>query len=898
MQSRLFALALGLFALVASACAPKDAHDLGHNLVVHGVVTDAGNGAPVAGVKVTLLGTDSFPSVSTDANGYFRFLNVLQEHNLLVQFQKDGYVFLTRTVNPSVLSDAGCTLDAGACFGGFDLDGFDASTTLVQSISLSVSGSVHAGPDAAKQASVILADTSSGTAVVAYQTKTGDDGHFTFAAIRPSSYQLWVLPYDRDGDGINDYQFFSQTLGSVLSGATNLSNVVVELRDASDDLEAASFVNVNYPLTAPQLLAGVTALLQTPGPITLQFGSEVDQTFAQFELVQTEANGRASAPLALTVAWVNNVTVTLTPAAALVPTSAAGTTYQLRIRALRFKDGLVFIAPSPTTFGAINFAVTALPTALASPTPAFYLGAQATATQTATRAVVDASTIWLLDANGDFVFDTVAAANWSLNNPPQLTWQHVPGAARYHVFARNTTSAGNGTGLTLQWREVTVVAAPDPNTNPTIVAAANLFTQGLGYAGSPWLFGNEVDLAVTSEDVNGFQSPIDGTKILATKDSFGGLITGVAVDVNTTFPFASNVERGSSFVKSLRLDFSEPMNATSPLALTSGSSNLTVGKLNNLGWSNSTTPSATPLNTGTSAFANVSLSVKGACTELLADRAPGDALLPVRDSSLFAAGATSRAVLLNPGAGGFLFEVLNIASVQPAVITLGAPIAAAAPAARSGSLLCALQAPATLAKAVTISTSATVVVDDASSFFPGEPVLVYEPQAGGAGQVFDQRLVNGVDTTTNTLVLSAALTAGHTAATVVLAMNVLGGEVALRNPQALALTQDVAGAAGIDLPLAGTASVLVGDTVLIDADGDMKTTTDQVQAKVKAVKMAGAAPAITVDLPTSLTLLHGRARVIALGDSLNVAGVHDTSSATSKLDTHRDQFTADGTLIY
>jgi hypothetical protein len=59
--------------------------------------------------------------------------------------------------------------------------------------------------------------------------------------------------------------------------------------------------------------------------------------------------------------------------------------------------------------------------------------------------------------------------------------------------------------------------------------------------------------------------------------------------------------------------------------------------------------------------------------------------------------------------------------------------------------------------------------------------------------------------------------------------------------------------------------------------------------------------AITVDLPTTMQLLHGKSRVISLGDSFSVSGVHDTSSTSASvhnLDPHRDQFTADGALIY
>jgi hypothetical protein len=94
---------------------------------------------------------------------------------------------------------------------------------------------------------------------------------------------------------------------------------------------------------------------------------------------------------------------------------------------------------------------------------------------------------------------------------------------------------------------------------------------------------------------------------------------------------------------------------------------------------------------------------------------------------------------------------------------------------------------------------------------------------------------------------------------------------------------------------------MVGDTVLVDADGLLGTTPDQAQATVKQVKFApaaaGAPLSIVVDLPPTLTLLHGRSVVIGLGDSFLVGGTVSTSTKTATpLDRHGDQFTPDGLL--
>jgi len=865
------------------ACAPKDPKHLGYRLVVHGVVTDAATRVVVDGVKVTLLGSDRPHSVSTDAGGYFRFDGVEQRDGLLVQFQKDGWTAATLA-----LSSLGASADAGVVL---DLDGIDASIALVRALALAVSGWVHAGPDLAKAAEVLLMDVSGAAPIVAYRATAGDDGRFVFAAVRPSLYELWVLPFDRDGDGVSEYQLTILALGSITSGAANLSNLTVVLKDVSHDLQASSFVNLSvaYPVTPAQLVAGVTGLLQTPGPITLHFGAEVDQALTQFELVPIESGGRVGAPIGLTVAWDKGVFATLTPAVALLPfpTGAAG--YQLRIRALRFRDGFVAIAPSGTAFGAIGFTVGALPAPLANPTPGFYLGGIAGAASVA----VDANAVWILDANGDFVVDPP----WTSSNAPLLQWQHVPGALKYHVFVRNTTSAGGGASL--QWKEAATVTAPEPNLNPTVVASVNLFsaTLGLGYSGMPWLFGNGVLVAVTSEDANGFQAAIDPAKALSTKDVFGGLVSAIAQDGSLTGAFAATVERGSSFVKSFRIDFSEPMSTASALTLTAATQNVSVSKVNALAWGTTTGPSATPSNTGTSAFINLALAARGACTELMLDRVTGDLLLPVRDAALFAAATDARVLLLNSTTGAFLAESLGIAKVDPGLLTLSVALTANA---AKGSLACALQAPAQLAHATTISnTSASIAVDNPALFMVGETVLLYLPQTGGAGQIAETRSIAGIDTTSSTLVLNANPSAGHSTSTLVLPLNVLGGEYALRQSATLSLARDTAGGAGIDLPLASAPAVMVGDVVLVDADGDLRTTVDQVQATVKALKLTTAPFAITLDLPAAMLLLRGRARVTALGDAFAVGGAKDTGAAPPDrvLNAHKDQFTADGTIF-
>jgi hypothetical protein len=123
--------------------------------------------------------------------------------------------------------------------------------------------------------------------------------------------------------------------------------------------------------------------------------------------------------------------------------------------------------------------------------------------------------------------------------------------------------------------------------------------------------------------------------------------------------------------------------------------------------------------------------------------------------------------------------------------------------------------------------------------------------------------------------------------------------VALRPSASLELVRDALGSTGVELFVAGPATVMVGDTVLVDADGLLGTTQDQAQGTVRQVRCdpGSASSSIVVDLPRSLLLLHGRAVVIGLGDSFQVGGTRDTTApAPAALDPHADQFSPDGLL--
>ena len=893
-------LALAALASTAlSGCYPDNPHQLAHTLVVHGVVTDSGSGQPLANVKVTLLSLDNFAPRITDAQGYFQFTDVLQQDNLLVQFQLAGYQTLTVTVNPTVVVDGG-VVDAGiASFPGFNnADGFAVNVALSQVLTVTVAGIIYSGPTLAAGAQVAIT-TLTGTPI--FSATAASDGSFSFANVPVGNYNLIVMPWDRDNDGATDTQFYTQALNVTPGGPNDLGHLAINLADVQKTLVASSFAGLTYPVTIQQLLAGVSGVLQqASGMLFLTFGAEVDPTETSFELVQFEAGGtRFSAPIPLTVTWSHGAIAQITPGSTLQTSDATNVGYQLRIRALRFADGTVSIAASPSVYGMINFAVQAQPAQLTNPTPSVYLANQLTATQTATKAVFDANTVWLLDANGDFVFDTVAAANWSSGNPIQLQWPSVPGAVSYHLYLRNTTSPGDGATGTLDWQEQTNVSieANDPNQTQTIVATnVSPWSLSLGYAVGPWAFGNHVQFAVAAQDALGFITPIDASKVLDTADTFGGLLTGAAFDPGGNAPFATTTELGATFDKTVKLSFSEPMLATAVPTVTGTSARAKVKKVLASGWSNGGAPGA-PLDSATSAFLALQLTVPGNCTEVTVPRAAGDNLIVVRDASYFTQGAASVVVFLSP-AGQFLLEADGIGQVDTTAnqLTLAAPLVTGANIPQGG-YACSTQNGA--ATAVPSVSGSTLTVGDASKFAVGDAALYYEPQ-GTAAPIADLVHISGVDTSLKTIVLSAAPSAGHTAASVLFPVPPFGAEQSLRVSQQLTLLHDVPGGAGAQLSFAGPITgVAVGDKLLVDADGDLKTTLDQAQVTVTALGFAPtgtpAVYTITADLPSTLTLLHGKAKVAFLGDSFTVGTTSDTSGNMT-LDPHRDQLTPDGFL--
>jgi hypothetical protein len=672
--------------LVATACAPKKPDALGTHLVIHGVVYDAGTDEVASGVQVTLGSLDAFPSVTTSASGYFRFERVKQLDAQILQFAGAGYETVTVTIDTAKL--VGSTLTAtgtggsvitnanGAClvsgaatcqltFDPAQPDAYAVVVKMARLVSLPVAGYVYAGSRPGATATVRLL-SSTDPAIVAYETTTDGSGHFLFQSVKAASYTLAVNPLDTNADGIYEFQYFLWSDLAISSQTVNLSNLVIRLLDAQKQILAGSFEVTGgagstagtYPLTASTSLAA-TALQQDTTILSLHFGAEVNTALTQFELVAIDQNG-ASAVVSAPVTWTKNVIATFTPAAPLsaYPTQASG--YELRITSLYWADGTAAIAPAPGVWGKITFTIQSLPQPLVSPKPDWFVAGvhSADGGRAGLNAMVTASSVRVVDAAGDLL------TTWTASQGLTLQWSPVVGAARYRVHARNTSTSGGGLAPRHDWQLLgTYQPAFDPNlAGPVVVSgigALPLISPGVaalwdpvtfGYQGMPWLFGNGVELAITALDALGFESTIDTTKLLVTREeSFGGILTAAAIRAAGADPqpFTEVAERGVDLSKTFRLTFNEPMDASSTPALTSLSTRVTVNSVTASGWANGAA-STIPINSGTDLYAKVALTIPGTCTEVLENRSIGDLTVRVRDNARFT--TTGKALFLSGAA--------------------------------------------------------------------------------------------------------------------------------------------------------------------------------------------------------------------------------------------------------
>jgi len=564
-------------------------------------------------------------------------------------------------------------------------------------------------------------------------------------------------------------------------------------------------------------------------------------------------------------------------------------------------------------FGTLTFDVQSISAPLANPTPSFFVADRfdaADPVRVATKVSVDNSAIWLLDANDDFLNGYGPASHWTDGTGFQLSWSHVPGAVRYKIYGRNTSSPNGANVDALQWQALNaVVSAPvDPNLQASILATGVMQNQfSLFGRSGPFSYGNGVEIAVTSVDRNGFESPIDPTKTLTLKDTTVPWLSGADLDAHHAAPgqLAQTVEIGSSFSRVVDVTFSEAMDTSQTPTFEANSGNLTVVGTSFTSW-NANDPTA-PSQDSATVSAKVALKSRGVCTELMVARqvgqagapiATGDAVLPVRDASYFTAGASQSLLLVSTSGAPVLFQVDGIQAVDGAtnMVTLSSPMTStAALPIPKGALVCSLAAsPGNATTLVSAASAPDAVVGDSSIFHVGEFLIVVRPGPGTTVAVAGVMVI-GNDTVANTLRTMPSIdSATFPAGSLVFPMP-MAGEYAFRPEQDLALFADVlTGGAATDLEFTPAfpnlmAPVMVGDQLFLDRDGNLSTTADQAVVAVKQVRIVQNDPTwgnrvrLNVDLPENvLPLLHtANPKVTALGDSIKVSGVADTSGTSA-----------------
>lgn len=940
---------------------------LGAATVISGIVTDQSTRMPLTGVKVTLVSPDNLPAVTTDATGAYKFTvyneNVNNGPYWTLEFSKDGW-------SPASIQVG----NTGSCQNILLPSGVLQPTCIYNQSLIraqgTLAGIVRFNALPAQGAIIQLCDLNYGASCIGQglldQKTIGADGRFSFPNLRiDQNYGISVLPWDSSvasasssADGINDTAWFFNTYGPLNAGSSGIdfTNVAINLSAPSKDIVASSFVGFSYPWSGISGDNGVCCgyLLDPAATLFLHFNAPVDTSFATFELRKLDlSNGRYSAPLPITVTWDRTVVANIKPASPLPAFAEEGVRYELRITSLRWGDGTLAIAPAQQTndsnyYYTVYFYVTKQPVFLTNPQPSLYLGNESFViggqVRKAASAAFDYSTYWLFDSNGDFISSRGAGTI-------DLQWPAVLGASRYLIFGRNTTSLGGGVQHSTEWVQLKITSqVVDPMRNPVVFDSVNPWAVQNGVPG-PWGFNNAVEFAIVAQDVFGFNPPLDTTKIFSTADTFGGVANAVAVDTaSSPGAFASIAERGNWFTKTVAVTFSEPMNGTSTptLTLTSGANALVGGPLA-FAWGDGANPSTNAPNTASKAWWSLQLQAKNnPCTEIVSARINGDILLPVRDGSIFA--ANSKIMIVQPALAaappytGNVYAEATVASATQTVVTLTSPIVALPPAPNTtalnipnGSLACtatakgAAQATSGL---VTQFPSGTIpagtdlakipLAGSAAGFFIGQTVMVYEPPNGGLPAIFDVRSVRGVDTSGNIIYTASALTfsvtstqPGHTANSIVFPLSGTG-EAALRSTfdvgANVGLINDKVAGGVIDLSPTSSANglgLLVGDLVLLDTDGDLTTTNDQVQAPVTAVVCTPNTPAtvnnqvckVTVGAPGDTTVLfQSRSKVIGLGDSFSIAGTRDTSGLTTLFrgaagNNLGNQFTVGGTPL-
>ena len=931
------------------------------DITVHGYVLDSTSGQGISGATVTANALSDSPLV-TDDTGYFEIAGVTQVGSIAVYYAAEGYHSSYAWVAIESATDYGpgeVFIEATASLVAVDQD----TVEVEPSSDGWISGTVYAGDQPAAGATVRLRYESTG--VEAGSAITEADGSFTISDIAAAghTFDLLVDNYDADGDGGYDYQGATLDVGAINEGGSssvNASNVVVVLEAIGKHL---SYANFTPPLTDVSG-AGLYNNLQFASPganLVFHFGAETQTESLIVSLVE-RIDGVISKYVDVVASWNAAGTVlTLNPSGLLTQDADPTTDYELRIEALLWSDGSAFVPVGAGVAGAarFQFQVGEAPSYLPNPVPTIYTDNLGTDAQDVAEVRCDASACWLLDAQGypidGFVFpgeqfDPLAFINGE--DGFQLTWSPVAGATGYKVYARQSYD-GPEADAVQGWLEVQVASLVTgffTEGAPTTVYATGVLATGspswlhFGAVGPPGVgntlaFGNMIQLAVTVIDEFGVESPINENKTLMLSDMTKAGIRNVEqsdseVTKEVTGTFDNIVSFSVQFTEMI-----EP-GATANWSVVSHRIE-SMTQPSEVVWGNPDVFSGDNVDDD-GIFYDIQLDMKWPCA-ILTEDADGDATkVYLNDVSLFPPGLGIEVMFLSGSNAANLAHpgVRNVFESDPATgeIEFFNPLAAEGGSGLSkGDFACTVLPQPGLSAGggamFTDDSEPLINTEEGALFHIGQHVMVASKQLGDSGistALVYETVVTGmlppiyapnsdIAIQLGRLYLSSPPPQNYSN-TVVFPKPRHNAE--FRKVTEMRLAADVS--TGADDPAVSTLDVtkssfegslaMVGDLVLVDADGDLNTLGDQhwvTVAELSALRdnpdtgdvdetdyevtFAPTGGAVNA-FPSVLDLDADTTRIIFLGESFKLTGLEDTSG-NAGLHSYLDQFSfCDGGL--
>ena len=918
------------------------------NISVHGYVLDSASGEGIAGATVTANALSDVALV-TDESGYFEISGVTQVGNIAVYYSADGYSSTYAWVAIGSADNYG----SGEVF-------LDATVSLVpiaqeaveQPVEADgwVSGTIYAGDQPAEGAIVRL--RYSDTGVEAGFATADAEGMFMISDVAALGqvFELLVDNYDADGDGTFDYQGKTLDLGAINGGGTstvNASNVIIVLEAVAKTLAYANFTPPLTGVSGPGLHANLQFASQG-ADLIFHFGAETQPDTLIVSLVE-KIDDTIAEYVGLAASWNDKGTVlTLNPAGLLTKDADPSTSYELRIEALLWADGSAFVPLDAGVNGAarFQFQVGEAPAYLPNPIPTIYTENLGTDSQGVALVSCDSRECWLLDTSGlpidgysfpGEAFDSPAYING--DDGFQLTWAPVEGATNYKVYARQTYDGPEADNLKgwIQLDLDELVTGFYAAGTPTTVYATGVLATGspvwtdFGAIGPPNVgntlaFGNQIQLAVTTIDELGVESPIDENKTLTLLD-----LSPIAIRTVIQGPEGDDPEPSGVYdvVASFSVQLSELVDPNSVPSWSVRSNRFeTVTQPSEFNWGVGGEMSGENVD-DRGESRGLQFDMRWPCAMLTDDAESGATKVKVNDLMLFPSGAGTEVFFLQGS------QSANLAHTNVRTVFQNDPVTGEIEffnpldnGLNKGDFVCkVLEAEGLSAAGGSMFADDPQPGSDISAvelFHVNQAVLVVSTQEieGGAKSALIYESVvtgmqvpitnGGVILQTGRLFLSGPPPTNFSNSVVFPKPT---HTLDFRVVTELQLTEDVS-VSPADPPLTTldvtpssfvNSKAMVGDLVIVDEDGDLNTIDDQHRAIIERLStLLDDSGTVDVDetdyditfapfgnnaaaFPSTLALDADTARILCLGDSFTLSGLSDTSG-NSGISPNRDQF--------